>query len=121
MALKITKTRYIKDITAQDDKIWIYGKITSISSSYLIMDDGTGTLQINLDDSENVEEKHFDLKTLSKGKIIRIYGQVMSRETNTIHINPIIIQNLTEMNLNQELLERIRKLEDNIWRNMKNE
>ena len=108
-----SKTRFINDIEFTDEDVWIYGKIKEKTRDYVVIEDETGDIRIGLEPGED-EEPCIIKGTLEKGAVVRVIGSVIAQTNKEFTITPIIIHNLNELEVKEELLLRIRKLEDKL-------
>lgn len=108
---RTSKTRFINDIEFTDEDVWIFGKIKEKARDYIVVEDETGNLRIGLEPEED-EAPCIIKGTLKEGAIVRVIGRVIAQTNKEFTVAPSIIHNLDELEVNEELLLRIRNLEE---------
>jgi uncharacterized protein YdeI (BOF family) len=89
MEKQYAKSRIIKDITNNDDRIQITGYIKSIESEYIFLDDKTGEVRINIKDLA------FNHK---KNDLINVIGNLIINTAGEKFIQADIIQDMNKLN-----------------------
>ncbi|MEM5871413.1 MAG: replication protein RepA [Candidatus Aenigmatarchaeota archaeon] len=95
------KEKNIKDITKNDVRVKIVGRIIDVKENILVIDDGTGKATITY--GENIN--------LKPHQIIRVFGRVIPTE-NGFEIEGEIVQNMD--NLNISLYKKLLEMERNL-------
>ena len=113
--------RNIKDIEFRDERAWIYATVRQLTRDYAIIDDGTGTLRVDIA-PQDVEGAEGPTPCAIKGKLtegafVRVIGNVLSTTSKEFTIQPVVIQNLDELGVDKKLLERVRAIEKKIVEN----
>lgn len=67
------KERMIADIKPEDTRVSIAGTVVDFRGSKVVVDDGTGKIDVSFEDPPTVET----------GQMIRIFGRVISMENGT--------------------------------------
>ncbi len=99
------KPRRISEIKNEDDQVQIVGLVVDKKESFLVLDDGTGEINIFFEDSSLIEG-------IDVGSKIRVFGTPLNIEdTHEVHAD--IIQKLDELDLDlyKEVMEEVRKFE----------
>jgi hypothetical protein len=114
-----SRTRAIKDVKFTDGHVWFYGTVQENDGSHLVIDDGTGTMPLDLvlESKKKNKDEEIPVATVVKGDIspgafVRVIGDVIPDTTRNFTIFPTIIQNLDELGVDKEILSRIRTLEE---------
>ncbi len=94
----------ISEIQEAGKKVCVFGRIIDREGTTLIIDDGSGKLQVELDFLRNPEI----LKGLKAGEKVRIFGGVTTRGGESIVVADII---QSAADFEEELWEKIRKVE----------
>ncbi|HME55480.1 MAG TPA: hypothetical protein VKM55_24965 [Candidatus Lokiarchaeia archaeon] len=123
-----SRTRAIKDMKFTDGHVWFYGTVQENDGDHLVIDDGTGTMPLDLvaESTKKNKDEEIPAQTVVKGDIspgafVRVIGDVVPDTKRNFTIVPTIIQNLDELGVDKDLLSRIQALEekygDDITRN----
>ena len=97
-----TSEKSISEITPEDIRVGIIGTVIDVSDDKIMIDDGTGTIEVILDEE--------NLKKVSQGKLVRIIGRVAS--DGGMKINGEIVQDFSGFDI--ELYNKIKELEQKI-------
>jgi len=111
-----SRTRSIKDVHFTDEHVWIYGTVKSLADKHVEIEDGTGTMAMDLAEAnkEAGTEATVVRGKLAPGAFVRVIGDVISKTNKKFTFTPVIIQNLDELGIDKELFSRIRSLEQKI-------
>lgn len=99
------KPRRISEIKDKDDQVQVVGLVVDKKESFLVLDDGTGEINVFFEDSSLVED-------VEVGSKIRVFGTPLNiEETHEVHAD--IVQKLDELDLDlyKEVMEELRKFE----------
>ena len=99
------KPRRISEIKASDEQVQVVGLIVDKQESSLVLDDGSGELNILFEDPGLIED-------VEVGSKVRVFGTPLSIE-DTQEIHAEIIQDMDELDLDlyKKVLEEVRKFE----------
>lgn len=89
----------VTDISLLDRTVRITGVVVESTSSYVVVDDGTGTIKVLLPSETSIPEV---------GKIVRVFGSVHQNGKGSVYINAEIIQDMSSLNL--ELYSKVKKI-----------
>lgn len=92
----VAKERKIKELTENDQKVRILGIVVNSTPNSAILDDGTGVIQIRVE--QPLKEK---------GRY-RIIGQVYKKEQNKFEIVAEIIQNMDKLDI--QLYQKVNEI-----------
>ncbi|MFB6075647.1 MAG: OB-fold nucleic acid binding domain-containing protein [Candidatus Aenigmatarchaeota archaeon] len=98
----VTNFKKIEDIDEDDIRVSVIGTLVSKDDEALIVDDGSGNLEVSLLEMENSEHVE-DLKT---GQIIRVVGKLDRGEG--LELRGEAVQDFSEFDLN--MYEKAKKL-----------
>ena len=96
-----------------DEHVWIYGTVKKMDGNRLEIDDGTGTMVVDIQITGNDGESK---PTVIKGKIsagafVRVIGNVVTQTNKKFKLTSSIIQNLDELGVDTDLFTKIRSIE----------
>ncbi|MBN2153718.1 MAG: hypothetical protein JW839_19835 [Candidatus Lokiarchaeota archaeon] len=107
----------IKDVAFTDKHVWIHGSVKQFEGDRLEVDDGTGTLAVDIVRDGNADEGTSPTivrGSLSPGATVRLVGDVAANTDRTFTLVPLVIQNLDELGMDKALFAKIRSLERQI-------
>ena len=87
----------IIDIKPDDLRVRLLGTVVDSKETNLVLDDGTGKININFEESVNTEP----------GKFVRVFGRVVPLESG-FDIHGELIQDMTDLDM--DLLKKVRNL-----------
>ncbi len=90
--------RSVSDIRPEDMRVSVVGTVLDRADDGLMLDDGTGKVDVTLDEPPPVE----------RGKLARVFGRVVPVEGG-VQLQGELVQDMT--GLDMELMNRVRKLE----------
>jgi len=93
----------ISEIREAGRKVCVFGRVIDREGDALIIDDGSGKLQVDLSFLKNPEL----LKGLKIGEKVRIFGGVTTRGGEAIVVADVV---QLAMDFDEELWEKIRKI-----------
>lgn len=99
------KPRRISEIKTADEQVQVVGLVVDKKESVLVLDDGSGRLNVLFEDPTLVED-------LEVGSKVRVFGTPLNvAETHEIHAE--IIQRLDDLDLDlyREVMHEVRKFE----------
>lgn len=79
------KWRVIKDISPNDVKVRVIGRIVESRSGFVVLDDGSGSIVVRTDEE------------LEIGNIIRAIGNIHKKKDGDLEIDASIIQNMNDL------------------------
>jgi len=89
----------IKEISLLDRTVRIMGVVVESTSSYIVVDDGTGIIKVLLPSETSVPEV---------GRIVRVFGSVSQNGKGSVYINAEIIQDMSSLDLG--LYRKVKKI-----------
>ncbi len=99
------KPRRISEIKVADEQIQVVGSIVDKEESTLVLDDGTGELNVLFEDSSLVED-------IEVGTIVRVFGTPLSvADTQELHAEIIQEMNDLDLDLYKKVISEVRKFE----------
>jgi hypothetical protein len=110
-----SRTKAIKDVSFTDGHI--HGNVKKFQGDRVEIDDGTGTLAMDIVRDGNVEEGTSPTVVqgnLAPGVTVRVIGEVAATTSKGFTFTPLIIQNLDELGVDKALFSKIRSLEQKI-------
>jgi len=87
---------------ANDSRVRITGTVVDVSENTMLIDDGSGTVSVVIDDAIELE-----LETIKVNSLIRVFGVVLPIE-NKFEIRANVIQKLTGLDIN--LFKKVQDL-----------
>ncbi len=112
-----SKIKAIKDVTFTDGHLWIHGNVKKFEGDHVEIDDGTGTLAMDIVRDGNADEgisQTVVQGNLAPGVMVRVIGDVAAKTNKDFTFTPAIIQNLDELRVDKTLFGKIRNLEQKI-------
>ena len=100
-----------------DGHVWIHGNVKSFEGDRVEIDDGTGTLAMDILRDGNTDEGTSPTVVqgnLVPGVMVRVIGNVVAKTNKDFTFTPLIIQNLEELGVDKALFSKIRSLEQQI-------
>ncbi len=99
------KPRRISEIEPSDEQVQVVGHIVDKDESSLVLDDGSGKLNVLFEDPSLIEDTEVGMK-------VRVFGTPLKIE-DTQEIHAEIIQDLEELDLDlyQKVMDRVGKFE----------
>jgi hypothetical protein len=100
-----------------DGHVWIHGNVKSFEGDRVEIDDGTGTLAMDILRDGNADEGTSPTVVqgnLAPGVMVRVIGDVAAKTNKDFTFTPLIIQNLDELGVDKALFSKIRSLEQQI-------
>ncbi|MHA1684175.1 MAG: hypothetical protein ACTSUE_24775 [Promethearchaeota archaeon] len=104
--------RQIKDIQYSDEHVWIHGKITESTPEYIVIDDGTGTLRVDMHADAELGEKCHVRGKIPVGANVRVIGDIFTRTDKSFSVKPVVIVNIDDLGVNMDLLVKVQQLEN---------
>lgn len=97
------KWRVIKDISPNDIRVRVVGRIVESRPGFVVLDDGSGSIVVKTDE------------WLEIGNIIRAIGNIHKKEDGSFEIGASIIQNMNDLDLSRymEVYELRKKFTQN--------
>lgn len=94
------------EVSAQTERVQIVGKVVELDEKRLLLDDGTGTIQVLFEDPSTVEN-------IESGSTVRVFGPPLSSKEG-VELHAEIIQRLDKLDLElyREIREEIKKFEN---------
>lgn len=99
------KPRRISEISEDDEQIQVVGLVVDEAESSLVLDDGTGSLNVLFEDPSLVSD-------VDVGSKVRVFGTPLSIE-DSFEIHAEIVQGLDELDLDlyKKVREKVSKFE----------
>ncbi|MBD3188181.1 hypothetical protein GF325_15200 [Candidatus Bathyarchaeota archaeon] len=109
------KKRQIDEVEFSDEIVWIQAKVTGISKDAINVDDGTGTLRLDRGDGgEEDGEPCKVIGNVTQDSRVRVIGRIIPHTDNTFTVKPEIIQDMDGLDLDSELMKKVRALEQQL-------
>jgi hypothetical protein len=112
-----SKHKSIKDVSFTDGHVWIHGNVKSFEGDRVEIEDGTGTLAMDISRDGNADEGTSPTVVqgnLAPGAMLRVIGDVVADTRGGFTFSPAVIQNLDELGVDKALFLKIRLLEQQI-------
>lgn len=109
-----TRVRAIKDLAFTDDHVWIHGKVTRMGTGGIDVDDGTGTLHVELGTGEDGGNACAMKGAIQPGALVRVIGDIITSTTKQFSVKATVIQDIGSMGATLEQLEKMHRLEETI-------
>ncbi len=112
-----SNNKSIKDVSLTAGHVWIHGNVKKFEGDRVEIEDGTGTLAMDILRSGNDDEGTSPTViqgNLAPGAMLRVIGDVVADISGGFTLSPMIIQNLDELGVDKALFSKIRSLEQQI-------
>lgn len=104
------RPRRISEISEEDDQVRVVGLVVDDGESSLLLDDGTGRLNVLFDDPSSVED-------VEVGSKIRVFGTPLSLEDEGFELHAEFFQDFDELDLDlyKRVREKVSKFEKDLY------
>jgi RPA family protein len=103
------KEKSISEITPDDTRVRIIGVVVDIGENYIVVDDGTGKLEIFAGEYSNLKE---EFKNLKIGDLIKIFVRIYGRDTENLRAIGEAFQIVNGLDI--KLYKETKKIIENI-------